>query len=257
MAKGSGLGMLLAVQGIDISNDTGQIDAAEITRELLDVTGIDKSAHERIPGRYTSRLGFTGFFNDNAAANRAGAAGSTFFQLSSLPTTDVIMMALLSSVIGDDGCGLRAKQVGYGWNRGADGSLGLSAEGQANDDFLNWGLSLTAGKRTDTTPTSGAGVDFLVGSTTFGLVAYLEVFAFAGTSVTVAIQESSDNGGGDPFAAVTGGAFTAASAVGAQRIETNLTQTVERYLRAVTTGTFSNAVFAVVAKRYAAANAER
>jgi hypothetical protein len=48
---------------------------------------------------------------------------------------------------------------------------------------------------------------------------------------------------------VTGGGFTAATGVGAQRIQTARGQTVERYLRVVTTGTFSNAVFAVSVAR--------
>ncbi|MBH1939044.1 hypothetical protein I5Q34_33115, partial [Streptomyces sp. AV19] len=43
----------------------------------------------------------------------------------------------------------------------------------------------------------------------------------------------------------TGGAFTAATGVTSERIATAAGQTVERYLRVVTTGTFSNAVFAV------------
>jgi hypothetical protein len=77
------------------------------------------------------------------------------------------------------------------------------------------------------------------------LQAYLHVFSFAGTSVTVKLQESSDNGGGDAFADVTGGAFTAATGRTWQRIATG-TQNVKRYLRVVTTGTFSSAVFAVM-----------
>ena len=73
--------------------------------------------------------------------------------------------------------------------------------------------------------------------------------SFTGTSVTVKIQESSDNGAGDAWADVTGGGFTAATGVTTQRLETARGQTVERYLRAVTTGTFSSATFAVVAVR--------
>ncbi|WP_372352624.1 hypothetical protein [Streptomyces sp. KL116D] len=87
------------------------------------------------------------------------------------------------------------------------------------------------------------------GAANFGLQAYLHVFAFTGTSVTVKLQESSDNGVGDPWADVTGGAFTAATAIGAQRIETARGLTVKRYLRAVSTGTFTSATFAVSVNR--------
>jgi len=80
-----------------------------------------------------------------------------------------------------------------------------------------------------------------------GLVAYLQVFSFSGTSVTATIQESSNNGAGDAFAAVTGGAFTAVSAAPAtQRIATATNLAVERYLRVALTGTYSSAVLAIV-----------
>jgi len=152
---------------------------------------------------------------------------------------------------------LTGKRTSYPVTRAADGAMGTGTEILSNADQLNYGLALTAGKRTDTTGTNGTGVDFGTGSTTFGMVAYLHVFAFTGTSITVTIQESSDNGGTDPFAAVTGGAFTAATGITAQRIETSLTQTVERYLRAVSSGTFNPCTFAVMAKRYASADAEK
>jgi hypothetical protein len=73
------------------------------------------------------------------------------------------------------------------------------------------------------------------------------VFSVAGTSVTVKLQESSDNGT-DPWADVTGGGFAAATPAASpqcQRIETANDLTVERYLRVVTTGTFTSAIFAV------------
>ena len=47
------------------------------------------------------------------------------------------------------------------------------------------------------------------------------------------------------FAAITGAAFIAATTGGAQRLETAANATVRRYVRAVTSGTFSNAVFFV------------
>ncbi|KKK67746.1 hypothetical protein LCGC14_2950970, partial [marine sediment metagenome] len=117
---------------------------------------------------------------------------------------------------------------------------------------LEWTRNLTAGKRTDSSATDGSSVnDGVAGSSAFGLSAYLQVFAFTGTSVTCTIEESSNNGAGDAFAAVTGGAFAAVSAANVvERIQTSLALTVERYLRLATTGTFSNAVFAVMYTRY-------
>jgi hypothetical protein len=117
------------------------------------------------------------------------------------------------------------------------------------------GLQGTAGVRADTTATNGTSVDFGTGSTAFGLrlQAYLHVTAFTGTSCTVKLQESSDDGAGDAFADVTGGSFGAQTAVGASRIATSATQTVERYLRVVTTGTFTVCNFHVTIVRNATA----
>lgn len=83
--------------------------------------------------------------------------------------------------------------------------------------------------------------------TSFGAQAYLHVTGFTGTSVTVAVQDSADN---STFAAVAGLAFTAVTAApNAQRIAIANTSTVRRYVRAVTTGTFTSATFAVAFMR--------
>ena len=119
MAKGNGLGMACYVGGYDLSNDVGAITNATLERALLDATGIDKSAMERLPGLYTSSIGFTGFFNDAAAQEHVA--------LKALPTADVIVSILKGTTLGDVGAGLRAKQVGYGWTRGAGGAFGPPA----------------------------------------------------------------------------------------------------------------------------------
>jgi hypothetical protein len=100
---------------------------------------------------------------------------------------------------------------------------------------------------TDATPLTWTvnGTAIPTSRTPYGLQAYLQVFAFTGTSVTVKLQESADNGVNDAWTDVTGGSFTAATGVTTERIATSTTQNVERYLRVVTTGTFTNAQFAV------------
>jgi len=56
--------------------------------------------------------------------------------------------------------------------------------------------------------------------------------------VTIKIQESSDDGAGDAWTDVVGGAFTSvAEGPQVQRIETARDLAVERYLRVVTTTT--------------------
>lgn len=254
MAKQSGLGDNLYVHGYNLSGDIGSGEIGS-PRATLDTTGIDKEAMERILALRDGTINYTAFFNPASVAG-----GDPFDQahavLSDLPTSDQILTYCRGTVIGSPAACLVAKELDYPAKRGNDGSLTFDVSSVANGYGLEWGSLLTAGRRTDTAATNGPGVDFGVGSpplfdgsALFGAQFYLHVMAFTGTSVTVKIQESGDNGVGDAWTDVVGGGFAAATGIGAQRIETARNQTVERYLRAVTTGVFTNAVFAVVAVR--------
>jgi hypothetical protein len=248
MAKGNGLGANLYIGGYDVSNDVGQVDAAELTRTVLEATGIDKSAIERLPGLYSGRIAFSGFFNDEA--------GKSHVALKSLPTADQAAMLLLGTTLGEEAAALTGKQIGYGWTRGADGSLGIQTEVLGNGCLLDWGKMLTAGKRTDSAANNGTGVDF-GSSSSFGMVGYLEAFEFTGTSALMEWQHSSDDGATDPYGTVSAGTTqaTVTTAPAGFRVE-HLTQSMDRWLRIKSSGTFSNLVFACHAKRYASANRE-
>jgi hypothetical protein len=240
MAKQSGLGDNLYVAGYDLSGDIGALDAISGSLAVIDVTGIDKSAPERLGGKRDGLLSYSAFLND--------AAGQEHPRLSQLPTADQIATYCRGTALGGSAACINAKQLNYDGNRGADGALTFKVSAQANAFGLEWGTQLTPGKRTDAAATNGPGVD--LGATwaaSFGLQAYLHVFAFAGTSVTVKIQHSNDNGGTDPYADIAGAAFTAATAITAQRIATANNVAIKRWLRAVTVGTFTNAVFSAVA----------
>lgn len=238
MSKQGGMGDNFYVAGYDLSGDTASLTEIAGGPAVQAVTGIDKSAMERIGLLRDGRMSFTSYFNP--AANQAHD------RLSTLPTTDVIMSYFRGTVLGSEAACLNAKQVNYDPTRNADGSLTFAVAAVGNSYGLEWGKKLTAGKRTDTAGADGTGVDFLAGAS-FGLQAYLQVFAFTGTSVTVKLQQSSDNGVGDAWADVTDGGFTLVSGITSERIQTARNQAVERYLRVVTTGTFSNLVFAVMA----------
>lgn len=244
MGKQTGLGDRLIIGGYNVSGDIGSLSRIGGGNTPLPVTGIDKSAVEREGGKRDGGLAFTSYFNPTA-----NAAHDVF---SDLPTTDVTAVYFRGFGLGSPAAGCVAKQINYDPNRGADGSLTFSIDLQSNGYGLDWCVQCTDGLRTDTGATSGTSVDFGTGSTLFGLQAFLEVESFAGTDATVKLQQSSDNGAGDAFADVTGGAFTVVTAGRvAQRIQTARTQTVERYLRVVTTTSagFTSLVFAVVVDR--------
>ena len=237
MGKDTGLGAALYVDGNDLSGDTQKVDKISKALNLLEFTGIDKSAFERKAGQLDGAIEMTNFFNPSA--------GQAHPVLSTLPRTDRIVSYLhRGNVIGSPMASIVAKQVNYDPNREDSGMLTLGVKANANAFWLDWGLTLTAGKRTDTTATNGAGVDFQVygAPANFGGQFYLHVFAFTGTSCTVTIQDSADN---VSFTNLTGGAFAPASAVGSQRLATGRTALTRRYLRAVTSGTFTSITFAV------------
>jgi len=234
------LGDNLYVGGFDLSGDIGSIASIGGGNKPLELTGIDKSAYERAGGVRDGQLEFAAFFNpDTAQAHPV---------LSALPTADQIVSYFRGTTLGNGAASLVGKQIGYDGSRNEDGSLTFKVQAQANGFGLEWGTQLTPGKRTDSSATNGTGVDFTA-SSAFGLQAYLQVVAFAGTSVTVKLQHSNDNGGGDPYADLAGGAFTAVTAAPASQRIANTTNPVKQWLRVVTTGTFSNAVFVVMVAR--------
>lgn len=242
MPKASGLMQALFCGGFDLSGDFASVDTIQTSRRVIDVTGLNTSSRERIYGRGDGRIDGTTHFND--------AAGRGHDVLSVMPTTDTMFISCVGTTLGDPAAAMaRAKQVTYGTRVKEDG--GIEAKVSAVSDLygVEWGRLLTAGKRTDTTATNGSSYDFGAASAS-GLHAYLMVFSLTGTNVVVTLEQSSDNGVGDAWAAVTGGAFTSATAAPSlQRIATADGQAVERYLRAVTTGTFTDAQFAVVVVR--------
>lgn len=243
MTKTSGLGDNLYVGGYNLSGDIGSLESISGSVATLDVTGIDKSAYERIGGLRDGDIAFTSFFNP--ASSQAHPA------LSALPTADVVLTYARGTVLGNTAACLVGKQINYDPTRADDGALTFKVDAEANGYGLEWGTQLTAGLRTDTTATSPAtGVDLTTVSTAFGWQAYLQVTAVTGTSVTVTLQDSADN---SSFTNLTGAAFTAATGVTTQRLQGGSTATVRRYLRAITTGTFTVGTFSVVFVRNPAA----
>jgi hypothetical protein len=240
MAKQTGLGDRLLVDGVNLSGDIGALDSILTSREEIEQTAIDKSAKERALGQRDGAMEFTAFFND--------AVGTAHPTLRTLPRTDRVITYCRGFGTGSAAASMVAKQIGYDGERDDKGAFTFKVEAMANAYGLDWGTQYTNGLRTDTTATNGSSVDYGA-ATAFGLSAYLHVISFTGTSCTVTLQQSSDNGVGDSFAAVTGGSFGAQTAIGASRIATSPTLAVERYLRVVTTGTFSECTFLVAVTR--------
>lgn len=234
MTKQGGLGDNFYVSGFNASGSINALGNVGGGPAALDLTDITQSAMARQGGVRDGRIDFTSFFDP--------ALGMTHDKLAALPTADVLFTYCRGTTLGAPASCLNGKQIDYAGTRGQDGSFTFAVNGQANGFGLEWGLLGTAGIRTDTAATNGTALDNAA-SSAFGLQAYVQVFSITGTSVTVKLQDSPDN---VTFTDVVGGAFAAATVAGAQRIATSNAQTVARYVRVATTGTFTNAQFAVV-----------
>lgn len=237
MAKQAGLGDALYVSGFNLSGDIGSLGRIGGGHAVLDVTGIDKSAFERIGGVRDGAIEYSGFFNPSANQLHARA--------SLLPSADQVLTYCRGTLLGSPAASLVSKQLNYDGTRGQDGSLTFALAAQANAFGIEWGRQLTAGIRTDGGAVNGASID-TTASLSFGAQAYLQVFAFTGTDVTVKIQDSADNAA---FADVAGLAFTqiTSGTPKGERIAIVNTATVRQFLRVVTvtTGGFTNLQFAV------------
>lgn len=238
--KQSGLGDNFYVGGKNLSGDTASLDEVGGGPALIEVTGIDKSAYERIGGLRDGRIEWTSYFNDGTD----GTDGTHNF-LSTLPTTDRQCMYFRGTTLGGPVAACVGKQLNYDMTRADDGKLTLKVHVDANGYGLEWGNSLTAGIRTDSEATDGDSID-TGASASFGAQAYLQVFSFTGTDATITIEDSADD---STFAAVTNLAFTeVTSAPFVERIATAADATIKRYIRVSTSTTdgFTDLQFAVM-----------
>lgn len=243
MAKSAGLGDKLFVDGYDLSNDTASIEAMHCTIATQQVTGIDKSAIERIGLQRDGNIDFATFLND--------ATGKQYPVLKTLPATDRHAMYLRGQTLGNPAVCLVAKQMDFKATRPGDGSMGFNIPLLANAYGIEMdGLQYTAGIRTDTGATNGTSFDELGAATAFGWSAYLQVTAFSGTDCTISFEDSANN---SAFSAISGASFTQLAAGNpapfVQRLQSSsATAAVRRYVRVITatTGGFSSVSFIAV-----------
>lgn len=244
MTKQSAIGANLYLGVYDLSGDVGAVTSISSPRGVLDITGINKAAAERILSLRDGAMAFSGFWN--SAASQIVAA------LQTMPSTDVIasigIPATASFAVGDVGCALNGKQITFDQARGQDGSLGVTTSIQSNGSALEWGRLLTAGKVTIGTGTVNGTAVNDGAETDFGSAAYLHVFSIASGTMGVKLQDSAD--GSTDWQDITGMGFTNVTAATSERIVGAVDATVRQYVRLTTTGTHGDAVMAVLFVRY-------
>jgi hypothetical protein len=228
VAKQTGIGGRLWAGSADISGDTGAISSIAESRAQIDVTGIDKSFMERLPGLGDGTIEFSGYFNASGAHPQFSAMG----------TANVIVTASFGTAAGDSAASLSGANASYGVQRGADGSLATSNSFTSRSGYgVEWGLLLAGGVSASGTGTS---VDWGAATSTGG-AAYLHVTSVTAGTVTVKVQSSTDNSSWGDVAGLT---FTATSAGTAERVGTTASNTtINRYTRYSVSG--GTAVIAV------------
>lgn len=238
MSKESGLGDNMYVGQYNLSGDTQMVDTISSAHAPFDKTGIDVFAMERIHGLRDGKLSWKSHFNPSA--------GQQHVALSALPTTDVIGSYFHKpATAGNPAASLVGKQIDYKASRDNKGNIIFAVDVESNLYPTEWGIGLTPGIQTLTGAGSTTGINDAVATTGFGLQAFLHVFAFVGTSATIAIQSSTDNGAGDAYSTLTGCTFTVVTGPTSERIESGRTLSVEKWLRVNVAGTFSSLSFAV------------
>ena len=232
MAKKSGLGQQL-FQGIyDLSGDTSAISSWSTPVGVLDVTGIDKSANERIQGTVDASLSYNVFFNDATGAAHLA---------SRVPPASTSVTWALGQTVGDAAGMMAGVGTSYDPSRAADGMLSFDIETVGNATAPVWGVMLTPGAKTDTGAANGATLDQSA-QTTAGAEMVLHVTSFTRTNFTATVQDSSN---GSSWGTLK--AFTQVTDTGTERV--TVSGTVERYVRVISAGTFNPVTFVVGFRR--------
>lgn len=145
MSKRSGLGQKFFVCQIgsgpayDISGDVGSIDTADCSIAMLDVTGIDKSAHERLAGLGDGKLQYTAYWDNTAGGEHAVVKGLDGLAVRGL---------WLGSAVEGDGLAYAINGIltNYPVTRANSGMLTAkpTIDGY-NGDFPDWGVLAAIG----------------------------------------------------------------------------------------------------------------
>jgi hypothetical protein len=183
--KTTGLTDHVYVGGYDLSGDIGAVQVINKKQALIEDTGLDKYAVERLLGLCEGEIDFNAWYQGNAALGLHEI-------LKALPNADRQALYFRGLLLGNPVACITGKQLEYSQARAAAGGMSGSVKVQSSGDVgLEWGVSLTPGPVISTSAEKGLGIDNLAG-TVDDLPAYLQVLAFTGTDVTLKVEHSDD-----------------------------------------------------------------
>ena len=239
MAKVSGLNVRLYVEGKDMSGSANALDGAGYSQALLETTPLNEAAATRITGLADGSISVNGYFDTTDDAPWAENSGK-------LPSADVVVLTALNSAVGDPSVGMNAKEADWNVSRSSGSAVSVSSTFTGNGMGGEFGQMLTA--HDDTHSSAGAGTVADSGAaSTAGGAGYMQIISLSSGTPTVKIQHATSSSGSYSDL-VTFTATGTGSVPSAERVE--VSGTVNRYLKVVTTGTFSNAKIAVAFARF-------
>lgn len=241
MSKVHGKNTVVYVGGYDLTRYFSQADGEQSVDEV-EATTFGATGKEYVLGHQDGSLSLQGYADDDPTVlhdhlqDILGTAANT-------PVT----VGWAGGAVADWAAVIDAKEKDYKTSSPIGGAVSISVEIRADGGIAGY-AKVQHAKTAETATANGTGVDWGAGSTTStGFDANLHVTAISGgITFEPKIQDSADN---VTFADVTGGAFTAVTAVGAENI--GGTASVRRYTRVAwtITGTGSVTFVAALAKR--------
>jgi hypothetical protein len=224
---------------LDEFNFSGDLNSfnQQIMQEAVPVACFSDDGPRRVVGNYDAKIALAGYFNntDDGIDEQIWARindGSDHY-LCILPGAYAIGSVAYEHVVAAEGQ-QRSGQTG--------GAVLLTCDCIGRNATYR---GVVLGNKTSTGGENLAGQN--MGVTTSGqeFAATFRLVSFSGTNITLKVQESSDDGGGDAYADISGltsGALTTATSV---RVST--TAATEAYKRLNISGSFSSAVVLVTA----------
>lgn len=211
----------------DVSGSINSVDLG-LKQVIIPVTCFSDDGPKKIVGNYDHQFAWTGF-GDFVAGGFDAQAFNDF-----RTDEDHYLSTIFGTTEGSPGYDDFVRVMDQVRSGQVDGAQLLNINGEGSG-----GRSRTTLLRAGVI-TAGNGTGRNVGVTTLGKVTRVifRVLAFTGTSVTLKIQGSSDDGAGDAYADIAGLTSGALTAAGVVAVTT--TAALEAWRRVVASGTFSN-----------------
>jgi hypothetical protein len=235
VAKTSGLGDSLFVNGYDLSGDAANVEGG-VTIGEMNATGLNKSAMERLQLLADSTISMRTFFTGDTSDTNNEHAHERLRTLSNT----ALVTYLNGGTAGNFAAGHVCKQFSYAPARGENGDLFVSVDSKGSGGF---GMDIGRILDSAAAPTAvGNGTVLDLGTHGWSSTAFhLHVTAFTGTDVTLLIQTDDNSGMTTP---TTYGTFAVVSGRTYERLA--VATAPERYIRwRASAGTFTAVSFAV------------